>query len=251
MLSAGANAQSETNVQEMHWDIDGVRRDAMVYVPLAAKDKSTPVIFVYHGHGGNMKGMMQAHQFEKLWPEAIIVFPQGLKTPGQLVDRAGDFSGWQQGPGDENDRDIHFFDQMLNTLATSYKVDRNRIYATGHSNGGSFTYLLWAMRGDELAAVAPSAAVAFSFKSMLKPKPVMMIMGDKDPLVKPSWQKMMFNVLVNLNNCSSQGEAYAPLATLYPSPNHTPLVLYTHSGGHIYPQAAEEVVVNFFKSVVK
>ena len=46
---------------------------------------------------------------------------------------------------------------MLARLKTDYKVDDKRIYSTGHSNGGGFTYLLWAARGDVFAAFAPSA----------------------------------------------------------------------------------------------
>ena len=49
---------------------------------------------------------------------------------------------------------------MLTTLKKDYRVDEKRIYATGHSNGGGFTYLLWAARGDVFAAVAPCAAAA-------------------------------------------------------------------------------------------
>ena len=65
------------------------------------------------------------------------------------------------GCGDEQgDRDLKFVDAILKTLREKYKVDDRRIFATGHSNGGGFTYLLWAARGKELAAIAPVAAGA-------------------------------------------------------------------------------------------
>jgi polyhydroxybutyrate depolymerase len=216
-------------------------------VPASAKSSLTPVIFLFHGHGGNMKEILDNHNFTSLWPDAIVVSPQGLKTPGQLVDREGNFPGWQQAPGDQNDRDIHFFDEMLHTLTTEYKIDKKRIYATGHSNGGSFTYLLWAMRSDDLAAVAPSAAVAFRFNDLLKPKPVMHIMGEKDSLVKTVWQKKQLDWLFKLNKCSSQGQPFGKFALLYPSSLNMPVVVYTHPGGHIYPADADVEVVKFFK----
>ena len=53
--------------------------------------------------------------------------------------------------GDQGDRDLKFFDEVLSTLKKEYKVDANRVYATGHSNGGAFTYLLWGERGDVFA----------------------------------------------------------------------------------------------------
>ena len=41
-----------------------------------------------------------------------------------------------------------FFDEVLASVKKDYKVDNKRIYVTGHSNGGSFTYILWAVRDD-------------------------------------------------------------------------------------------------------
>ena len=86
-------------------------------------------------------------------------------------------------PGDYDDRDLKFFDAVLARLKQDYRVDAKRIYATGHSNGGGFSYLLWLTRGDVFAAVAPCAAVA-KYAAQLKPKPAMHIAGEKDPLVK-------------------------------------------------------------------
>ena len=176
---------------------------------------------------------------------------QGLNTPGQLTDPQGKVPGWQKSPGDMQDRDIHFFDEILKTMHHDYKIDDKRIYVTGHSNGGGFTYLLWAMRGDVFAAVAPSSALALKVVSMLKPKPALHIMGEQDPLVKPEWQKMMYTKVLQIDKCSSAGQPYAPNATLYPSSIGTPVVLYIHPGGHVYPAEANTVVIQFFKSQVK
>lgn len=251
LLLFSAKAQQNGPTQTMHWKVGDTTREAMVYIPASAKSKPTPVIFVFHGHGGTMRNMFNARGFEKLWPEAIIVAPQGLNTPGQLTDPQGNLPGWQKAPGDMGDRDLLFFDAMLKTLKQDYKVDDKRIYATGHSNGGGFTYLLWATRGDIFAAVAPSAGVGLRYANLLKPKPAMHIMGEHDPLVKPEWQKMQYTQVLKLNSCSNTGEAYAPLATLYPSASGNPVVLYIHPGGHVYPQEANAVVIKFFKSMAK
>src|SRR6185312_14576906 len=131
----------------MQWKVGDTTRRAIIYVPGTAKSQPTPVVFVFHGHGGNMQNMFRSRGFDKLWPEAIIVCPQGLNTPGQLTDPEGKLPGWQKAVGDMGDRDLHFFDAMLRSLQRDYKVDSRRIYATGHSNGGGFSYLLWAARG--------------------------------------------------------------------------------------------------------
>ena len=139
----------------MEWKVDGAVREALVYAPATARSAPSPVVFAFHGHGGTMKYAANKFAIQKHWPEAIAVYMQGLNTPGTLTDPQGKLPGWQKTFGDQGDRDLKFFDAVLATLKKDYKVDENRIYATGHSNGGGFTYLLWAARGDVLAAVAP------------------------------------------------------------------------------------------------
>jgi polyhydroxybutyrate depolymerase len=241
-----------TSAQEvMHWKVNDTEREAMVYIPATAKTQATPVIFAFHGHGGTASNMFLSRRFEELWPEAIVICPQGLNTPGQLTDPQGNLPGWQRAPGDMNDRDLVFFDVMLKTMRQDYKVDDKRIYATGHSNGGGFTYLLWAQRVDVFAAVAPSAAVAGRIANLLKPLPAMHLMGENDPLVKPEWQRAMCNKILQVNNCSTTGKPFAVNATLYSSSTGTPVVLYVHPAGHVYPPEANAVVIKFFKSEVK
>jgi polyhydroxybutyrate depolymerase len=248
VFSAHAS-HGQRHAQIRKWKVGNAQREAIVYIPASANTKYTPVLFVFHGHGGNMKDMFYSHSFDQLWPEAIIVVPQGLKTPGKLVDQAGKYAGWQQGPGNSADRDIYFFDEMLKSLQNEYKINKSQIFATGHSNGGSFTYLLWAMRGNVLAGVAPSAAGAFGFEQMLSPKPVIHILCKNDQLVKPRLQYLQLNKLLKLNHCSTGSRYYAPNTILYPSTSSTPVAIYAHSGGHTYPKDADKIVVKFLKGL--
>ncbi len=247
-IANGAPKQNDPEIKLMHWMLNNVKREALVSIPTTAKTNSTPIIFAFHGHGGNMTNLMKNRAYEKLWPEAIIVYPQGLNTPGQLTDPRGIRSGWQKSPGDMGDRDLIFFDAMLKTLKHDYKVDEKRIYATGHSNGGGFTYLLWATKGDQFAAFAPSAAVAGKILKLIKPKPAIHIMGENDPLVKPFWQKLMCQEIMKINGCAKQGNFYAQNAIIYPSSTHNPFVWYSHSGNHTFPSEADEVIIKFFKN---
>jgi polyhydroxybutyrate depolymerase len=137
MTALRAAAQPTTR----RWTIDGVTREAMVYVPDSAKTQPSPVIFAFHGRGGKMQGAARLG-FENAWPEAIVVYPQALKTPGLVADLEGKQFAWQCQPRMADDRDLKFFDAMLDSLEKNYRVDPDRIYATGHSNGGQFTYLL-------------------------------------------------------------------------------------------------------------
>nr|WP_197718653.1 prolyl oligopeptidase family serine peptidase [Pedobacter schmidteae] len=232
----------------MEWKIGDTTRKALVYLPPGAKTNSTPVIFAFHGHGGTMSNMYTTRRFDLLWPEAIFICPQGLNTPGSLVDQEGRFPGWQKGPGVLDDRDLKFFDAMLEYLIKHYKVDQSRVYCTGHSNGGGFTYLLWATRGPKFAAVAPTAAVAGKLLGALKPKPVLHLLGENDELVKATWQWSTCKALLNLNGCNiDSGKTFAPNAKIYSSASGNPVVIYQHAGGHNYPREANKVIVDFFK----
>ena len=183
------------------WTVDGVPREALVFAASQPTDGGSPVVFAFHGHGGTMRHAAATFAYQKHWPEAVVVYMQGLNTPGQLTDPEGKKPGWQRLVGDQNDRDLKFFDAVLATLKQDFKIDERRIYSTGHSNGGGFTYLLWSARPNVFAAVAPSAAVAARQLKDLKPLPVMHVAGEQDELVKFSWQQLMMTRLQTMNEC--------------------------------------------------
>jgi len=249
-LSLGTLSAQEPPIT-MEWIINGEPRQALVYVPASARTEPTPVVFAFHGHGGTMQRAFQERRFDQLWPEAIFICPQGLKTSGLLTDPEGEKSGWIMNDKSDSNRDIQFFDAMLKKLRTDYKVDNNRVYVTGHSNGGGFTYLLWATRGDEFAAFAPTATAARKLVSTLIPKPALHLMGENDPLVKPAMQKLTYNAVLQLNGCKEKGEIIDRNRTLYRGRDGNDVELYIHSGGHRYPKEANQAIVDFFKKYTK
>jgi len=233
--------------QRWEFTVDGVAREALAYLPAAAKEKPTPVVFVFHGHGGTARNAVRSFAINQHWPEAISVYMQGLNTPGRLTDPQGKAPGWQKTLGDQEDRDLKFFDAVLARLKQDYKVDEKRIFATGHSNGGGFTYLLWAERGAIFAAVAPSSGMSIESLHKLKPKPALHIAGEADPLVKFAWQKRTIDIVRKLNGCDPEGKPWDKYCTLYPSKTGTPFVAYVHPGGHALPAGAPALIVKFFK----
>jgi polyhydroxybutyrate depolymerase len=245
-LSSLLRAAAADGLQPLDFAVDGVARTALVHVPMAAKTNPAPLVFVFHGHTGTAWQAARSFAIERYWPEAIVVYMQGLNTPGMLTDPEGKFPGWQSAPGGQGDRDLKFFDAMLARLKQDYRVDTKRIYATGHSNGGGFTYLLWLERADIFAAVAPSAAAA-KYANKLTPKPAMHVAGENDPLVKFAWQKLTMNAVRAINGCTTNGVAWDKQCTLYPSTNGAPLVTFIYPGGHEFNRAAPALIVKFFK----
>src|SRR6185436_19049015 len=187
--------------QKMDWTIDGVSREALVFAPAKEGAGAPPLVFGFHGHGGSMQQASRSFPIHELWPEAVVVYPQGLPTPGKLTDPEGKRSGWQFAAGESGDRDFKLVDAILATLKEKYKVDEKRVYCTGHSNGGAFTYLLWVSRPDVFAAVAPSAAPAPRNAKDAKPCPVFHVAGEKDQLVKFDWQQKSWTAVRAVNGC--------------------------------------------------
>lgn len=228
------------------WKVDGVTRVALIAVPPTAITKPSPVVFGFHGHGGSMKNAARSFRIHEHWPEAIVVYMQGLPTPGQITDPEGKKPGWQKTKGDQSDRDLKFFDAVFASLKTDYKVDEKQVYGMGHSNGGSFTYLLWAERSDIFAAVAPSGAAALKSRNSLKPKPMLHVAGDNDPLVKYAWQQLMIDAVKKTNECGD-GIPWEGKCTEFPSKIGAPVVTFVTSNGHKFPEEAPALIVTFFK----
>lgn len=241
--------EGESMPERKVWTIDGVVREGIVYGPSVTLSNGASVVFAFHGHGGTAEDAARLFDFQTQWPEAVVVYLQGIHRRGRWGDPEGKQSGWQFAVDAKDDRDLRFFDAVLESVRKEYRVDDKRIFAMGHSNGGYFTYLLWATRGDVLAAVAPVAAsIDPEILARLKPKPVLHIAGEKDTGVKFVWQQESIEMLRRLNECGEgvawNGEKYC---TLYPSEKRTPVVAFVHPGGHEYPRGATGAVVSFFK----
>lgn len=249
-------ANAAEPVKRHEWKVGDTTREALIHAPANATKETTPVVFFFHGHGGTMKHAAEKIAIHSQWPEAICVYPQGLNTPGKLTDPEGKKTGWQFNAGEQNDRDLKFFDEILKSLRKDYKVDDKRIYATGHSNGGRFTYLLWAERGDTFAAVAPSGATAAMLVRTMKPLPCLHIAGEKDELVSFASQQRTMDMVRKVNNCEADGKAWKkdqnPSGTLYAAKDKgAAFVSLAYPGGHTFPADAPKWITAFLKEHTK
>ncbi|MDA1008871.1 MAG: esterase [Planctomycetota bacterium] len=234
-------------MKAMSWEVDGVKREAIVFAPATATTIPAPLVLAFHGHGGSSKQFARSSEFHTAWPEAIVVYPQGLPTAG-MTDPQGKKAGWQNRVGVEDDRDLKFFDVMLAGLKNEFKVDDQRIYSTGHSNGGGFTYLLWGQRGTLFAAFGPSAAGAGGSRGVtFVARPLIHIAGESDTIVPIGFQKLSLTAARTLNGCDSEGTPWAKYCTQYQSQGGTPVVVCLQPGGHKYYEHATELIVKFFK----
>lgn len=237
----------------VNWTVGGVRRFAWVYLP--AKTEGAPLVFVWHGHAENPPAPEKNFALHLLWPEAVVVYPQGLRTPGRTTDPEGKLSGWQFQPGMLQNRDIAFYDAMLKTGLEEWRCDKKAVFSSGISNGARLTYILWALRGDTLAGVAPIAATADGLFSALKPKPCFQSAGQIDTRVPFDDQKKTMEWVRKHNGCQGEGVVWAKkkmiTATYFPSSRGTPFVECVYAGGHEMPKDAPPVIVKLFKQVME
>lgn len=229
------------------WTVEGTEREALVFAPSASSNAKAPVILAFHGHGGNMRFAARGMHFQDAWPEAFVVYLQGLPTSGIVLDQKGVKPGWQHDAGQMNDRDLKFVDAVLATLHEKYSVDERRIYATGFSNGGLFTYLLWAQRPNVFAAFAPGGAVILPSVRVTQPRPALHFGGERDRLARFAKQQQTIDQVRQLNGCATRGESCGTYCTLYPSATGTPVETFIHPGGHLYPPPVTAVIVRFFQ----
>jgi polyhydroxybutyrate depolymerase len=236
------------HAQAMNFTIDGVRRQAFILAPANASRSTErlPLLFAFHGHGGNMIQTAAQMRFDKVWPEAIVIYMQGLptKTGG---DPSGNEPGWQQEPGQFADRDLKFFDAVLAAVRKALPVDDKRVYATGFSNGGVFTYLLWGTRAKTFAALAVVAAEKFPGVHLSVPIPFLQIAGEQDENVPFQRQLDSMALAREVDGGSDSGESCGEDCTAYRSSRGTPVVTYIVPAGHVYPHYASEAIVEFFK----
>lgn len=236
----------------MKWTVAGERREALVFPPVT--EGKHPLILAWHAHGGSMEGAAEQMHFQTAWHDAIVVYPQGLKTETGN-DEEGEGAGWQK-ELDPPNRDLLFFDAMLATLREKYSVDGRRIYTAGFSNGTGFSYLLWVERGQALAAIgAVSGVMMESERDKPTPPRALISIAGTGKGTKPAGVTRTIERAREINHATEPGQPCAvpngapPLTTctLYQSTRHTPIKQITHPLGHEYLPWAPGEIVEFFK----
>ncbi|MFH1622351.1 MAG: PHB depolymerase family esterase [Candidatus Omnitrophota bacterium] len=141
---------------------DGLKRTYIVHVPSSYnKTGPTPLILAFHG-GMGFKEHMATDKYYNLISKSdkegfIVVFPNGASKL-----RSGKFATWNAGnccgyARDNNIDDVGFVKEMIDDIKSKLNIDPKRIYATGMSNGGMFSYRLACDLTDTFAAIASVA----------------------------------------------------------------------------------------------
>jgi len=118
------------------------------------------LLVALHGGGGNMdlqaKDALYGQISQSEREGFIAVFPNGFSRFG------GKLATWNAGhccgaARDRNVDDVGFIRQVVANVSRQVNIDRNRVYATGMSNGAMMAYRLACEAPDLFKAIAPVA----------------------------------------------------------------------------------------------
>lgn len=229
-------------------DVEGTQRFAYVVTPSGeVPEAGSPLVFAFHGHGGTAKVAAQKFRVHEAWPEAVVVYMQGIPGVVGINDPEGKRNGWQKNPGDLGDRDLKFVDAVLAQIQSQHKIDPKRVYALGHSNGGRFANVIWNQRGEQFAAIASCGGQGGALIPSSIPRSVFILAGEKDPLVPFEGQLKSVEAARQLLQTDPSKAITRGYAKLEPGANGLELGTYLHPGGHEWPEAATPLAVEFFK----
>lgn len=243
------------------WKVDNCYRQALVFAPTAnTPNGKHPLVFAFHGHNETMQYASVKMNIQAAWPEAIVVYPQGVDSPSGS-DQEAELSGWQRRKDQRSpaklpvgNRDLDLFDTMVATMKQKFKVDDTQIFAAGFSNGSNFAYLLWAERSKVIAAIGEIAGGLDEKEQLSSPLPVLAIIGKNDKKNTPEHQKLTVDKAKIADNIIEPGQRCEPhnkhieSCRLFRSTTHTPVKVIRHDGGHEIPSWAGEQMVRFFKN---
>jgi polyhydroxybutyrate depolymerase len=247
-----AQAQGTINGTISYEDIN---RTFILYIPSSYDSSSKqPLVFNFHGYGSNASEQM-AYGDLRSQADAngfILVHPEALDDI--YGTSYWNIKGWSQSVHD----DVKFAENLINLLMDKYSINAERIYSTGMSNGGFFSFHLACNLSASFAAVASVTGSmtydTFDNCNPRKPTPVMQIHGSLDATVpymgsdtrkmKPIMDVMeywkvnngcddyMLSIPAILPGTTSWTDIYKYSNCLNGSEN---LHLYVHGAGHIWP----------------
>lgn len=151
---------SHAGTREFRVRVDGVQRSYLVHVPGAGPEKGQrwPLVVMLHGGGGNARQVMQSVGMNDVAERNrfLVAYPNGTgrRDDSLLTWNAGNCCGYALRRDVD---DVKFVRAMVEKIDRDFAIDRQRIYATGMSNGAMMSYRLGCEAAGLFAAIAPVA----------------------------------------------------------------------------------------------
>lgn len=182
--------------------VNGTNRDMKVYVP---QDTPSGAALVIACHGMNQDANW--HDSNSKWAAVsdtakfVLVFPEG-------IDKAWDISG---------NRDVDFVLAIIDEMEKKHNISTGRVYLTGFSMGGMFTYHCANRISDKIAAFVPVSGYPMWDKTAAssRPIPIMHVHGTGDDVCVFSGVQPTLDNWIKRNECNTIDKLISP----YPKGN--------------------------------
>ena len=185
---------------------------------------SVPLLLALHSRSTNAKTIFEDSQILSLAEEKNFIV---AGVNGSLYE---DYSSWNAGncctyATTNQENDLLLVSTIIDYLETQYSVDKSRVWAMGHSNGGMMAYRLACDLSEKITAIAVVAgALVDDTCSPTKPVPIIHIHGNLDTTVpfhgggKFETPNIYFSAVdfAKSNSCTSApAEAAGPIKEKY------------------------------------
>lgn len=187
IVSSTNQAQSRGKLVEKSIPAGGVKRTYLLYEPAYRQDGVRPLVIALHGGGGKGEHMVKLtkERFNQLADGEgfLVAYPDAIEK--QWNDGRTNTSSRGKIPNESKD-DVGFIAALIDDLVKNNRVDPQRVFVTGMSNGAMMTYRLACELSEKIAAAAPVAGdIAEGISSCTPQNPVSMLIinNTRDPLV--------------------------------------------------------------------
>ena len=202
LLSVVTILSAQNRIYDFGWHEETIEHDDLTrhyrfYIPRVLP-QNPPMVILLHGGSQSMNKIFETNAGgSKEWLELAEAEKFVLMVPNGVNIQTGITGGNNQYWNDcrkfiegmkplSNADDVGFINKLMEWSKENIGIDKNRIYATGASNGGMMTFRLAREFGDKLAAVAVFIANMPKDSECglpVRPIPIMIVNGTDDPLM--------------------------------------------------------------------
>ena len=169
-------------------------RDIHVYAPSNLKAKS-PLLISCHGMDQDPNYQQSNTHWEAVADTAgfVVVYPRG----------GTGMSTWDV----QGDKDTKWMTEIIAQMVKDYDIDEKRVYLSGFSMGGMFTYNAMNKIADKIAAFAPTSGTnVFGASKAMRPVPIIHPHGTTDDILGYNQVEGFIKNYRDQFHCPSQAE---------------------------------------------
>lgn len=186
-------------------------REIHVYAPSGLKENS-PLLISCHGMDQDPNYQQSNTHWEAVADTAgfVVVYPRG-GTGMSTWDISGD-------------KDTKWMVEIIDQMYTDYKIDKKRVYLSGFSMGGMFTYHSMSKIADKIAAFAPTSGTnVMGASKAQRPVPIIHPHGTNDDVLPYNNVEGFIKNYRDQFHCPDKAEEQ----TNYPNAENNGATMYT------------------------